>query len=164
MISTEQYICPRCLIPLKENKMAQGIFWSCGNCGGRAVTVELLRRTFTPESINPLWLHAIRGEGLSSVGCPLCRRQMLQVALADGANVNVDVCRSCHFVWFDAHEVESLAPKSATEISRDERERLAAEKMKRFHEQIDRYQINDTPAAAVWSTIADILRLHVWWW
>src|SRR5258708_1541891 len=67
MISSDQYTCPRCAIPLKENKMAHGIFWGCGNCGGRAVTVELLRRTFTPESINPLWLHAMRGEGQSSV-------------------------------------------------------------------------------------------------
>ena len=136
--------------------MSHGIFWGCGNCGGRAVTVELLRRTFTPESINPLWLHAIRNQGQSSVACPICHRQMIQVALADGATVNVDVCRSCHFVWFDAHEVESLTPKAASQIAREDRERVAAERMKRFSEKLDQHQMVTTPATNIWMIIADL--------
>jgi Zn-finger nucleic acid-binding protein len=36
---------------------------------------------------------------------------MTEVALAESAGVNVDVCRHCQFVWFDPHEVESLQPK-----------------------------------------------------
>ena len=47
---------------------------------GRAVTIELLRKRFTPEPINPLWLHAMRGEGRVSVPCPSCRQPMIGVA------------------------------------------------------------------------------------
>ena len=52
-------ICPRCKLPLEEARTSGGVFWACNVCGGRAVTIELLRNRFTPESINPLWLHAM---------------------------------------------------------------------------------------------------------
>lgn len=161
MTSTDTLTCPRCQIPLKQTKMSQGIFWGCGNCGGRAVTVELLRRTFTPESINPLWLHAIRGEGQSSAGCPLCKRPMIEVALSEQAKVKVDVCKLCHFVWFDAHEVESLTAKPVEEILQEkqehkDRERIAAEKMKHFAEQVDQYQLTTTSRSELWRAMASV--------
>ncbi len=78
----------------------------------RVTAVELLRRMFTPDSINTLWRHAISGkEPPSARACPSCRRAMLEVALSDTDTVRVDVCRLCHFVWFDAHETESLVAR-----------------------------------------------------
>ncbi len=106
-----ELLCPRCNLPLKEARMSHGVFWACDKCGGRAVGLELLRRTFTPESINPLWLHAISGAGKIGPRCPSCRRPMIDVALSENTAVNVDVCRLCHFVWFDTHEVETLVPR-----------------------------------------------------
>src|SRR5947207_13082619 len=103
-----ELLCPRCNLPLKEARMSHGVFWACDNCGGRAVGLELLRRPFTPESINPLWLHAIAGEVHSRRRCPSCGNPMLAVRLSDKAIVKVDVRRICHFVWVDAHEVDSL--------------------------------------------------------
>jgi len=70
MTTDTALICPRCELPLKEVRTSGGVFWACGNCGGRAATIELLRNRFTSESINPLWLHAMRGEGRSGVPCP----------------------------------------------------------------------------------------------
>lgn len=120
MESVPELICPRCALPLKQVTTGHGVLWACSNCGGRAVGVELLRRTFTPESINPLWLHAIRGEGPSSGQCPSCHNPMIEVKLSDTAGVKVDVCRLCHFVWFDAHEVDTLVPRPipATPVKR----------------------------------------------
>ena len=38
---------------------------------------------------------------------------MMEVALAnDPGAPAVDVCRSCHFVWFDASEIGELRPKA----------------------------------------------------
>lgn len=135
MIAPVKYTCPRCQLPLKEVRTPRGIFWACDNCGGRAVTVELLHRTFTEESINPLWLHAIRGEGQSGGNCPQCQRPMLEVALSDRTNIKVDVCRRCHFVWFDAHEVDTLVarwPTPQPELPQEARELLAIEKVKQI--------------------------------
>ena len=103
-----------------------------------AVNIELLRRTFTPESINPLWLHAIRNEGKSSCACPSCKNPMIEVALSD-QDVNVDVCRPCHFIWFDVREVENLVPRpvppAPPEVPQKVREIIAIERVKQLAEE-----------------------------
>ncbi len=109
----QSYHCPKCQLPLTRIGTSMGVFWTCNGCGGRAVTVELLRRIFTPDSINTLWRHAITGkEPPSARACPSCRRAMLEVPLSDTDTVRVDVCRLCHFVWFDAHETDTLVPRA----------------------------------------------------
>lgn len=55
--------CPRCNVPLKEVRTSGGLFYACDGCGGRVVTIELLRKRFTAESINALCPHAMRGQG-----------------------------------------------------------------------------------------------------
>src|SRR5438477_10493401 len=110
-------LCPRCKVPLKDVRTSGGIFYGCDVCGGRAVTIELLRKRFTPESSNPLWLHAMRGEGRVSVPCPSCRQPMIGVASSARAEINVDVCQHCHFIWFDAHEVDTLVPRQPEPVT-----------------------------------------------
>src|SRR5207248_9535990 len=41
MIANNDLICPRCDLRLKQEPMTGGISWACGNCGGRAVTLDL---------------------------------------------------------------------------------------------------------------------------
>lgn len=113
----EEFICPGCRVPLEQVRMERGVFWACAQCGGRALSVELLRHTFTSESINPLWLRALHGEGTTGRDCPCCRHPMIEVPLADDpAAPAVDVCRSCHFVWFDASEIAGLRPKEMPDV------------------------------------------------
>ena len=78
-----ELLCPNCQRPLTQVRTSKGIFWSCENCGGRAIGVELLRHIFTPERINPLWLHATKGEGQSGRSCPSRRNSMIEVKLSD---------------------------------------------------------------------------------
>jgi membrane associated rhomboid family serine protease/Zn-finger nucleic acid-binding protein len=152
------FICPTCQRPLQEVRTSYGIFWSCENCGGRAVSVELLRHAFTAESINPLWLHAIHGEGQSSRKCPVCRRPMIEVNLSDNAEVRVDVCRLCHFVWFDTGEVENLTvrplPPPTPELPQEARELLAIEKVKQLAEQARGSDFDSAPPDEHWQQIA----------
>ena len=159
------FICPTCQRPLKETRTSYGIFWSCETCGGRAVSVELLRHAFTPESINPIWLHAIRGEGQSSRKCPVCRRPMIEVNLSDNADVRVDVCRLCHFVWFDAREVENLTPRPlpppAPELPQEARELLAIEKVKQLAEEARGRDFDSAPPDEHWQQIAGFLADHL---
>jgi Zn-finger nucleic acid-binding protein len=133
--------CPPCNVPLKEVRTSGGVFYACDGCGGRALTIELLRKRFTAESINPLWSHAIRGQGRIGLPCPLCRQPMFAVALSDRAEVNVDVCQRCHFIWFDAHEVETLVPRQperpAAELPQKAREMLAIAEVERLSKQAE---------------------------
>jgi len=160
-----ELFCPRCNLPLKQVRMSNGLFWACDTCGGRAVGLELLRRTFTPESINPLWLHAINGEGKTGCRCPSCAHAMLQVALSENAGVNVDVCRLCHFVWFDMHEVEALVPQplpsTPTEAPQAAREAIAMLKVRELAEQARGTDLDSAPPDEPWKQIAAFLGMPI---
>ena len=125
-----ELLCPACRIPLTELRTGNGVIWRCEKCDGRAVGLQLLRRTFTPESINPLWLHAIHHEGRSARPCPSCKNAMFEVALDNSSGIKVEVCRICEFVWFDAGETQTLharplpKPKPQVVLPQEARERL----------------------------------------
>src|SRR6266496_5594154 len=160
-----ELLCPRCNLPLKEARMSHGVFWACDKCGGRAVGLELLRRTFTPESINPLWLHAIKGERKIGCRCPSCAHAMIQVALSENAGINVDVCRLCHFVWFDMHEVEALVsrplPGAAPEMPQAAREAIAMLKVQELAEQARGTDLDSAPPDEQWKQIAAFLGMPI---
>ncbi|PYI71940.1 MAG: hypothetical protein DMF02_05050 [Verrucomicrobia bacterium] len=159
--------CPRCNVPLKEVRTSGGVFYACDGCGGRAVTIELLRNRFTPESINPLWLHAMRGEGRLGLPCPSCRQPMIGVALSDRAEINVDVCQHCHFIWFDTHEVDTLVPRQpepapvAPELPQKAREMLAMVEVERLSKQAEGSDSDSAPPEELWKQIAACFGLPV---
>jgi len=157
--------CPRCNVPLKEVRTSGGVLYACDGCGGRAVTIELLRKRFTPESINPLWLHAMRGEGRLGLPCPSCRQPMIGVALSDRAEINVDVCQRCHFIWFDTHEVDTLVPRQpeqvAPELPQKAREMLAIAEVERLSKQAEGSDLDSAPPEELWKQIAACFGLPV---
>jgi membrane associated rhomboid family serine protease/Zn-finger nucleic acid-binding protein len=158
-------LCPRCNVPLKEVRTSGGVFWACDNCGGRAATIELLRNRFTPESINPLWLRAMRGEGQSGVPCLSCRHPMIDVALSDQAEINVDVCQHCHFVWFDTHEIDTLVPRRpqppAPELPQKAREMLAIAEVERLAKEAEGPDLDSAAPEESWKQIAAFLGMPV---
>jgi membrane associated rhomboid family serine protease/Zn-finger nucleic acid-binding protein len=163
--ATSELICPRCNAVLQEVLTSHGVLWACDKCGGRAVGLELLRRTFTPESINPLWLHAIGGEGQSSCRCPSCQNPMLEVKLSDQALVKVDVCRLCHFVWFDAHEVDSLVPRppkvAAAPLPQKLREAVAMARVQQLAARAEGTDFDSAPPDEWWKQIAGFCGMPV---
>ncbi len=114
------YRCPKCDLPLTTVRTGQGgVSWICAGCNGRAITLELLRRTFETEAINTLWRHTIEANNATGQrACPSCRRSMLVVPLADANSALIDICKGCHFVWFDDQEMEKLSPKTPAERRR----------------------------------------------
>lgn len=159
--------CPRCSVPLNEVRTSGGILYGCNICGGRAVTIELLRKRFTPESINPLWQRAMSGQGRVGLHCPLCRQPMIGVALPDGAEIYVDVCRRCHFVWFDAHEVDTLVPRQPELVAAEPalpqkaREILAMAEVARLAKQAEGSDFNSVAPDESWKQIAAFLGMPV---
>ena len=83
---------------------------------------------------------------------------MIEVNLSDNADVRVDVCRLCHFVWFDAREVENLTarplPPAAPELPQEARELLAIEKVKQLAEQARGTDFDSAPPDEHWQQIA----------
>lgn len=165
--SGSEFLCPRCKVPLKEIRTSGGVLYGCDGCGGRAVTIELLRKRFTPESINPLWLHAMQGDGRVGLPCPSCRKPMIGVALPDRAEINVDVCQHCHFIWFDAHEVDTLVPRlldpvaAEPELPQKAREMLAIAEVERLSKQAEGSDFDSAAPEESWKQIAAFLGMPV---
>ncbi|MEY2536471.1 MAG: hypothetical protein QOG67_211 [Verrucomicrobiota bacterium] len=157
--------CPVCNLPLREERTSVGIFWACDHCVGRAVSVELLRRIFTPASINPLWLRTINGQGKTGLRCPICRNAMLEVQLSDKAEVKVDVCRHCHFVWFDAGETENLIPRPVPapepQLPQKARETIALFKVEQLAERAKNDALEPALPELWWVEIARFLGMHI---
>lgn len=165
--SGSEFLCPRCNVPLKEVRTSGGVFYGCDVCGGRAVTIELLRKRFTSESINPLWQHAMRSEGRVGLPCPSCRQPMINVALSGQAEMYVDVCKHCHFIWFDAHEVDTLVPRppepvaAEPELPQKAREMLAMAEVERLSKQAEGPDLDSAAPEESWKQIAGFFGVPV---
>jgi membrane associated rhomboid family serine protease/Zn-finger nucleic acid-binding protein len=160
-----ELICPGCRAPLSEVRTSNGILYRCEKCDGRAVSLGLLRRTFTPESINPLWLHTIHREGTPGRRCPSCGNIMFAVHLSDQASATVEVCRICEFVWFDAGETQSLLPrplpKQAPQLSQKAREAIALLKVEQLSEQARGADFDSAPPDERWKEIAGFFGMPI---
>lgn len=154
-----EFLCPACRIPLTEMRTGTGIIWRCEKCDGRAVGLQLLRRAFTPASINPLWLHAIHNEGSSARPCPSCGNSMIEVALDSSSELKVEVCKICEFVWFDKGETQSLQVRPPPEpppapLPQEAREAIALARVQQLTEQARGPDFDSAPPDEWWKSIA----------
>ena len=113
------FSCPYCHAPLNKQRIPPlGLVWICPACQGRAMTLDLLRKTIPKSLIDHLWQQARVDDHHTGRRCPACERQMAEVPIIPGENKTIcpDVCTTCYFVWFDPHEFEALpklGPKSS---------------------------------------------------
>lgn len=153
----DDLLCPACRVALTRTLTPLGVIWRCETCEGRAIGLALLRETFTADSVNPIWLHAIHNEGRDGRPCPSCARAMIDVPLETETPVNVEVCRVCQMIWFDQGEVASLEQKAIRPelppLSQDAREAIAIAKVHLLGEQARKADLADEPANEFWRVI-----------
>ena len=104
--------CPKCDQPLAKKTTSHAVFWRCEGCHGTAIGIDVLRRSFAREQINAMWQRARTADGSPAAACPSCRNQMIEVAATETPEPRIEVCRVCHFLWFDADELAGLTPLS----------------------------------------------------
>jgi membrane associated rhomboid family serine protease/Zn-finger nucleic acid-binding protein len=147
--------CPKCQTGLEKRSSESGIFWHCSSCDGRAATLPLLRRSVLPEFLRGLWQSASQGAITTDCRCPFCNRSMAEVS-ANGVEgeFNLDVCTSCHLVWFDPNEFQILPPKpqSSAEpvLPAAARERLALLKVEQIRERAAQNRGGDAVSPEEW--------------
>jgi len=92
---------------------------------------------------------------------------MIGVALTDQAEINVDVCRHCHFIWFDAHEVETLVPRppgsvaAEPELPQKAREMLAMAEVEHLSRLAEGSDFDSAAPEESWKQIAAFLGMPV---
>ena len=122
--------CPRDQTLLARTRLSAGLVWVCNHCGGRAVTMPVLRRQLEPAVSVELWREAIRS-GSAGVACAACWRPTSRVDLVvEDLRVHIDVCRPCSCVWFDRGELQQLPakpppPPPPDELPLEARQRVA---------------------------------------
>ena len=90
---------------------------------------------------------------------------MISVPLSDQAEIRVDVCQHCHFIWFDAHEVDTLVPRQpkpvAPELPQEAREMLAIAEVERLSKQAEGSDLDSAAPDESWKQIAGFLGMPV---
>ena len=169
------FTCPHCREHLHRLEGKTGVQWRCPACEGRAVTVPQLRRMMDGDYVNQLWRSARDTPVTGNLGCPLCHNPMrvvenLTTEGEGGEGIKVDVCTTCHSVWFDTHEIDSLLEHVAlpetksgeTELSPKAREVLAMARIESIRTRADADDmIGGEPPAEGWKTILTVFGFPV---
>ena len=141
----------------------------------RFLRLRCLRRSRSDHRATAQTLHA--GINQSAVAACDARRGTRRPALsivpaADDrrclirrAEINVDVCQHCHFIWFDAHEVDTLVPRQpepvAPELPQKAREMLAIAEVERLSKQAEGSDLDSAAPEESWKQIAAFLGMPV---
>lgn len=163
------YRCPRCQSPLSRHRTEddhRGLFWVCSACQGRAVTLPVLRHLMDPKAVKAVWATVLNHGRDGDLACPMCQRSMQGVAVAAGENqMELDACRACHLMWFDAAELDQLPAKPTgdgpeIQLSQELREKLAIAKVKEIGEEARKGEWQEGPEDP-WKTIVAMFGLPV---
>ena len=111
MTSRSTPLCPRCgSEPLVRHAVATGgIAHQCPRCHGTQRSLAVLRGRSGDALLPRLWAEA-NAHPRPGVACPLCRRSAIAL-MAEG--MELDLCRPCQSLWFDADELERLPIRGA---------------------------------------------------
>jgi len=132
--------CPICMTELKTVRQLEGMYFACGLCGGRAVTLPQIRRRGGDRFATGLLRKINNATEASPLSCPFCFRHMKRFQITD-PTLTLDACRPCNLVWFDPGEFEAVPEgvvETPDELALRGREILANYKLERLNEQLRR--------------------------
>ena len=119
--------CPRCRVPLRETYYEGVPLRDCPQCHGRLVDMGLVDRIVARRELgfskdlkrkavefqenllrDPLGKGKAAGPKAGGFPCPACGWRMAARPYNYQDFIPVDKCLSCHRIWFDADELETL--------------------------------------------------------
>jgi len=119
------FSCPTCDVLLEAQKLEDIRLWKCPSCRGFAISLPLVRKGLNPETFKKIWQNLTSGETVTGRSCPGCRNPLSEVkADGQGGAVMIDVCRSCHILWFDDKEFSDLpkaVPKADPKVKQEKK-------------------------------------------
>ncbi|MDH4020802.1 MAG: zf-TFIIB domain-containing protein [Xanthomonadales bacterium] len=103
------FSCPTCNVSLQAQKQERIRLWKCASCGGFAISLPIVRKELNTGTFKKIWQKLSSGEAETGRPCPGCKNR-LNVVEADGQGgvIMIDICRSCHILWFDDKEYSDL--------------------------------------------------------
>src|SRR5262245_33076337 len=99
--------CPVCKVSLRAMREREGVYFACGRCGGRGVTVPQIGRFAGDRFAAHILRHVNHAVAFSDRMCPFCGKPMRRFTNAE-PRISLDACRPCTLVWFDPKEFEAI--------------------------------------------------------
>lgn len=130
-------VCPHCIADLDRHRAHSTNYYSCPNDHGSAISLYSLKQLVNWSGLNALWLRSVDAPEIH-MACSHCRKPYRQiVAELPEAQVELEVCRRCQFIWLDQSEIEEF-PKREFKSSTPEAEKaFALENIKFQQEKVD---------------------------
>jgi len=116
------------------------VYYHCPLCDGRAVTVSQIRHVLGERMAMKLLRLMKLSRRESARHCPFCDKPMLLLNMQDPP-LELEACRACNAVWFDAPTYASLpqlAFESSSTMAMQATELIALERLKEFKERQER--------------------------
>lgn len=128
--------CPICAKPLETTRQREGLYYHCAVCDGRAVTVSQIRHVLGERVAMKILRLMKLSRRDTSRECPFCAKSMRVLSMQEPP-LELDACRTCNAVWFDAPTYASLpqlAFESTSSIDMQATELIALERLREFKE------------------------------
>jgi Zn-finger nucleic acid-binding protein len=132
--------CPICAKPLETTRQREGVYYHCQVCDGRAVTVSQIRHVLGERVAMKLLRLMKLSRRETMRHCPFCDKLMQLLNMQD-PQLELEACRACNAVWFDAPTYASLpqlAFESTSTIAMQATELIALERLKELKERQER--------------------------
>ena len=128
--------CPICARLLETTRQREGVYYHCTVCDGRAVTVSQIRHVLGERVAMKLLRLTKLSRRDSARKCPFCTKPMLVLNMQEPP-LELEACRACNAVWFDAPTYASLpqlAFESTGSIAMQATELIALQRLKELKE------------------------------
>lgn len=139
-------LCPNDGEHLVPARGRTGLRWSCPSCSGVAFALPVARHEIDSALLRSLWQRARAATAGNARACPDCRGAMRELAAREADGPLLEVCTTCHLLWLDAGELESVArPDSpstshAAPLSAEARRAVALLEVEMLGERADQSQ------------------------
>jgi Zn-finger nucleic acid-binding protein len=103
------FSCPACNVLLEAQTLEGVRLWKCASCRGFAISLPTVRKGLKAETFKNIWQKLSSGQTETGRPCPGCEKPLKVVeAGGQGGVIKIDVCRTCHILWFDETEFSEL--------------------------------------------------------
>jgi len=103
------FSCPACNVLLEAQTLEGVRLWKCASCHGFAISLPTVRKGLKAETFKNIWQKLSSGQTETGRPCPGCKKPLNVVeAGGQGGVIKIDVCRTCHILWFDETEFSEL--------------------------------------------------------
>ena len=155
--------CPICRIEMDIIQTKRGVFWECPSCKGITASIGFLRNNISDVIVNQFWQQARANHTPGTRKCPSCGRNMCVVqSTADQINQELDICKTCQLVWFDAEEFSVYDKKPLPEtiydgLSEEDKAKMLEAQLQLNKELFERRNIDEKKNSIIINIIRSLI-------